>query len=341
MGNTEHWNCSDYYEVWKVMKKLISIFVLACIIGINHAFATAATGGIVTNYTDVGGTNWTAHIFTNTGSSSIVFSQTGMVEYLIIAGGGGGGGGSGTTYGGGGGGAGGYRCSVRGETSGANSTAESRYNVTGTTYTIIVATGGVGGASTKVGGNGGTSAVFGVVSIGGGGGSGSSDGANGGSGGGGGRSIVNGQPGLGTANQGSDGGNGGILDGNAGGGGSARAVGGSGDIGGGGNGASGLTSLITGIGVARAGGGGGGGKAGGGSGRSGGGDGASPGSNAVVNTGSGGGGCNNGTGTGGRGGSGIVVIRYITVETTTTPIEWTLYEPNIILPKNLAIKKPF
>jgi hypothetical protein len=43
------------------------------------------------------------------------------IEYLVVAGGGAGGGGGTNTYGGGGAGAGGYRSSVIGESSGANS----------------------------------------------------------------------------------------------------------------------------------------------------------------------------------------------------------------------------
>jgi hypothetical protein len=55
------------------------------------------------------------------GGTSVVSA----IEYLVIAGGGGGG----TFTGGGGGGAGGYRSSVVGSLSGANSSAEAKLNV--------------------------------------------------------------------------------------------------------------------------------------------------------------------------------------------------------------------
>jgi hypothetical protein len=67
-----------------------------------RAEAVSATGGTVTNYTDAGGTNWTAHIFTNSVNATLTtnFNVTAAgpgdwVEYLIIAGGGGGAAGNG------------------------------------------------------------------------------------------------------------------------------------------------------------------------------------------------------------------------------------------------------
>ncbi|MFZ4397578.1 MAG: sialate O-acetylesterase [Kiritimatiellia bacterium] len=61
-----------------------------------------ATGGTLAYYTE-GGTNWTAHVFTNNGVLAV--KAAGEVEYLLVGGGGGGGG----TYESGGGGAGGVR----------------------------------------------------------------------------------------------------------------------------------------------------------------------------------------------------------------------------------------
>ena len=90
-------------------------------------------------------------------------SQIVNVEYLVVAGGGGGGGNRG-----GGGGAGGYRCSVPGESSGANSSAESLFQATlGTTYTVTVGAGGAGGNT----GNGviGSDSVFSTITSSGGG----------------------------------------------------------------------------------------------------------------------------------------------------------------------------
>ncbi|HPL75457.1 MAG TPA: hypothetical protein PKW18_12940, partial [Candidatus Sumerlaeota bacterium] len=73
-------------------------------------FAGKATGsgGYVTNYT-LNGTNWTAHIFTNVGTTNFIVSGGSLnCEVLVVAGGGGGGGSaSNVEKGGGGGGAGG------------------------------------------------------------------------------------------------------------------------------------------------------------------------------------------------------------------------------------------
>lgn len=103
-------------------------FLTLCCLTVNEALAIAATGGTVTNYTE-GGTNFTAHIFTSTGSTSIVFSDAGSVQYLIVAGGGSGGGCWGfNAYSPGGGGAGGV---LIGST-----------NVIASTYSIYVGAGG-------------------------------------------------------------------------------------------------------------------------------------------------------------------------------------------------------
>lgn len=37
-----------------------------------RAEAVLATGGTVTNYIDAGGTNWTAHVFTNSGTFTVM-----------------------------------------------------------------------------------------------------------------------------------------------------------------------------------------------------------------------------------------------------------------------------
>jgi hypothetical protein len=218
------------------------------------------------------------------------------VEYLVVAGGGGGGNSGGF---GSGGGAGGYRCSVSGESSGANSSAEPALSVnSGTTYTVTV---GSGGAVNTAGNN----SVFGsITSIGGGRGQVLTNvGGSGGSGGGG--SDTGQAGGAGTANQGSAGGAGSPGP-RSGGGGGAGAVGGNAGGGVGGNGGNGLSSSITGSAVTRAGGGGGNGGGGGGLGGSGGGG--SVNNSGTVNTGSGGGGADSGAG--GSGGSGVVIIRY-------------------------------
>ena len=82
-----------------------------------------ATGGTVAYYTE-GGTNWTAHIFTNSGELDV--KAAGEVEYLSVAGGGGGGG----TYDGGGGGAGGF--------------LNGRTTLSKGTHTVVVGSGGTG-----------------------------------------------------------------------------------------------------------------------------------------------------------------------------------------------------
>ncbi len=82
-----------------------------------------ATGGKVAYYTE-GGTNWTAHVFTNNGVFDV--KAAGAVEYLLVGGGGGGGG----TYESGGGGAGGVRTGAMTLPAG--------------TYTITVGNGGNG-----------------------------------------------------------------------------------------------------------------------------------------------------------------------------------------------------
>jgi hypothetical protein len=282
--------------------------------GISKTVSALPSGGSVT-------TSGSYRIHTFTSSSSFTV-PTGLslsdVEYLVIAGGGAGG-----AHHGGGGGAGGYRCSVPGENSGANSSAEARLNLTAGSYTVTV---GGGGSGTTTNGNAtgpaasGSNSVFGsITSIGGGGGGRCCSHYNGVSGGSGGGSwtwsdVASG--GSGTSGQGNSGvGNNGTTD-NGGGAGGAGAAGSS-KFGG-----NGLTSSITGSAVTRAGGGAGGwyisgGYAAGGSGGGGtsaladgshdaGGDATS----GTTNTGSGGGGSGSYSRYPGNGGSGIVIVRY-------------------------------
>jgi hypothetical protein len=282
-----------------------------------------ATGGTIT-YDQSGNV---IHTFTASGTFTPT-SNISNVEYLVIAGGGSGGQNN-SGAGSGGGGAGGYRSSVFGELSGANSFPESTLScASGVGLTVTV---GAGGAALGIGanqnGNNGNNSVFGsITSTGGGGGGGvnsssASVGSAGGSGGGGNPSTVSSTGGAGTANQGFAGGIGGIASGSSyagGGGGGAGAVGAASTSGGaGGAGGNGISSSINGTTTFRAGGGGGstygsvaaaGGTGGGGAGAP------STGSPAGVagtaNTGGGGGGVYGGGNASGAGGSGIVIVRY-------------------------------
>jgi hypothetical protein len=284
----------------------------------------AAQGGVVTTS---GG--YTIHTFNSSGTFT-AFRPL-QCEYLVVAGGGGGG-----TRHGGGGGAGGYRSSVAGELSGENTTAEAVLSASaGSSYPIVVGSGGTGGAIIT-NGNSGSSSSFGLITstAGGGGGAGvnSPNGLSGGSGGGAGGEVTSGIAGTGTTGQGFEGG---LPDAAprlyfAGGGGGAGGAGVAGTSGSNtGYGGSGISSLISGSSVPRAGGGGGGyghddGNAGsGGLGTAGGGNGGgsvnfntstSP-TSGAANTGGGGGGggySGNTQTVGGNGGSGVVIIRYLT-----------------------------
>jgi len=253
------------------------------------------------------GVPYTVHVFTNEqGAGSLNVTQSGEVEYLIVAGGGGGGG-----TGAGGAGAGGF---LTGKTV-----------ISPGTYPISVGAGGSAGRtynnSPQSGSQGGNSSAFGLTAIGGGP---TRGGQNGGSGGGADRS---GSPGQGVAGQGNRGGFAPFANGQA-----TAGGGGAGSVGQdapnanlGGAGGIGRPSAITGETVWYAGGGGGGryggtpgngGKGGGGSGgivTSASGDNGAK--NGFPNTGGGGGGGGyNGAlpsaQGGGNGGSGIVVVRY-------------------------------
>jgi hypothetical protein len=274
--------------------------------------------------------------FSGAGSASP--SAPSSVEYLVIAGGGGGGGGS---FDKGGGGGGGYRCSVSGENSGGDASAESPFSVVaGTSYTVTVGGGGSTGAN-------GSNSVFGSITSTGGGTGGHSTSQNGSAGGSGG-GASNASPGTavggnGTTSQGFKGGNAtgtSGLNGAAGGGGAGGAASNM-TSSNGTNGGNGVSSSITGTSVARGGGGGGGGgSAGGGTtggtGTAGGGNGGyasvSNGTAGTANTGGGGGGAANLASA--AGGSGVVIIRHnrlnATATTTGSPTvstqgEYTLY----------------
>jgi len=270
-----------------------------------------AVGGTVTR---VG--SYEIHTFTNVGTTSIAFTGSGTVNYLVV--GGGGGGGSETATGssstGGGGGAGGMLAGTLSVTAGSKS--------------ITIGNGGTGGVQrSSAPTNGGNSSIgTDVIALGGGrAGNDLVQAASGGSGGG---SRASGSIGSGTVGpprQGYDGGSGYNNYPNAasgGGGGGASAVGTNGSSSAGGSGGAGATSSISGASVTYAGGGGGGGNSsvgsssGGAGGAGGGGAGCVTGTctAGTANTGGGGGGGGSSSGagsTGGSGGSGIVIISFI------------------------------
>ena len=252
-----------------------------------------------------------------------------QVEVLVVGGGGGGG-----YNGGGGGGAGGLLYSAA-------------YTVVpGTSYTVTVGTGGVGGSGSTVLGSVGTNSVFDALTASGGGGGNSrstTSGTTAGGSGGGGASASNGfssSAGTGVAGQGTAGGVGTASDlgANAAGGGGGGA-GNSGQVGSyvlAGGGGNGLNFSITGTPTWYAGGGGGGtcvnglNPAQGGLGGGGGGGIATSqaGVTGTAGTGGGGGG-GNGSGTPGTGGSGVVIIRYAVTSTDTTPLGIMQYNSDL------------
>jgi hypothetical protein len=248
----------------------------------------------------------------------------GNMSFLTIAGGGGGG-----NRHGGGGGAGGLRTSYGGS-SGGGSSSESDITLAAGTYTITVGGGGAGVAYNTTAGVNGTNSVLSgtgmttITSDGGGGGGISINpniaGSAGGSGGGGGSTSTGGSA---TANQGKDGGQGTgqtAPDYGGGGGGGATLIGNNGAGTGGGNGGNGLAVSITGSSVSYAGGGGGSSFAtavGGIGGDGGGGNGAGTpltGQSGTANLGGGGGGTTYDGGFSGAGGSGVVILRLLTSE---------------------------
>jgi hypothetical protein len=256
-----------------------------------------ATGGSVSN-TTVGTTPFRVHTFTSPNITTTLnttfqvvdmgnISESTFAEYLVIAGGGG-------SSNRGGAGAGGYRCSVVGEISGRNTSAEPRIELAIQSYNVTV---GRGGAASSNGAN----SVFGnIVSTGGGRGA---SGAGGSGGGADGRSRGGGAGAAGQGFEGGSTGGGSQFRDPGGGGGGASGAGGGASQSGGGNGGGGRASSITGSSVARAGGGAGFGTGSGatlGSASAGGGRD----SNGAANTGGGGGARNR------NGGSGLVVVRY-------------------------------
>jgi len=253
---------------------------------------------------------------------------TGNMSFLVIAGGG-----SGGRTNAGGAGAGGLRTSY-GSTSGGGASAESDITLAAGTYTITIGAGGAALTSNGVGNNGVDSSIAAsglttITSVGGGGGFGSGSGASsagsGGSGGGAGTNQSNAASGFGsgTANQGFDGGaRFATVNTYAGGGGGGASQAGQASTGleTGGAGGAGLAVEITGSSVTYAGGGGGGGGYNGGAaGAAGAGGGTAGGyindavSNATANTGGGSGGTRNAV-TAGSGGSGVVILRLLTSE---------------------------
>ena len=271
-----------------------------------------ATGGTINSPVNVGGTNYTIHRFTTSGTFTPPKDMS--VEYLIVGGGGGGGTTTANNRGGGGGGAGGVRQNIG-----------SPIAVTGNTgYSVMVGAAGSGAAaaSTAAGSKGTDSSVNftgNPTGSGGGGGAGTTAASPGGSGGGGSGQTTGGAAGDGIP-EGRNGGNGRSNPTRGGGGGGGQsAVGANATNGAAGAGGAGFTSTAFGsvLTTSVAGGGGGArgaaiGAAAGGS--SVGGTGANSttdnGGDAVALTGSGGGG-GVGGGRGGHGSAGIVLIRYV------------------------------
>ena len=291
-----------------------------------------ASGGIINDYESAGVT-YRSHTFTGSGTFQITKENLGLpaqIDYLVVAGGGGG-----ST---GGGGAGGMR------------TGNIQGGVVGTTYPVVVGSGGnrlysntlpevpEAHSSRDNAGNDGNDSTFSNITSTGGGGGGAygdggvavRDGRPGGSGGGGGGLYTNqtGTPGgTGTVGQGNDGGasNPAVNAGAGGGGGSGGAGGDGGPTSGaGGAGGVGTLSAISGISTHYAGGGGGGGtfiaQGGGIGGLGGGGNGSyydlnasspfTPGGNATDGQRLTGGGGGGHGDMTGVGGSGVVIVRY-------------------------------
>ncbi|NTW31030.1 MAG: LamG domain-containing protein [Bacteroidetes bacterium] len=278
-------------------------------------FSNACTGGSITH---IGGN--TIHTFTSNGT--LVCTETGTVNVLIVGGGGAGGGNTGA-----GGGAGGF--------------ISTSTSVSGN-ITVTVGNGGTGVINTisdgTPGGNGGNS-VFGTITAFGGGGGGSysgsttnGEGQNGGAGGGGGTAESTFTNAGGIGSQGYNGGTGFANTSNnyaSGGGGGAGSAGTNASPGTGGNGGVGRTSSISGSSVTYAGGGGGsayttfgtGGTGGGGNGTHA--PNVSAGSAGTANTGGGGGGGKGSTSDNSySGGSGIVIVSYLFPVPTPATVNW-------------------
>lgn len=266
--------------------------------GLPKASVSGTTGSPTTGSFSLGGVTYNFWKFT--GSGSITFATSGMVEALVVAGGG-----SGGSRIGGGGGAGGLQFAIL-------------EVAAGSTYSVTVGAGGAAVSGLSVGNNGNNSVFSTLTAIGGGRGGAYGVGAAGSGGsGGGGAGINNTSGGAGTSLQGWQGGNGSGSTA-AGGGGGRLGVGASASGSVAGGGAAGLVLPFDGTDVYYAGGGGGGGDTFGFGGPGGGGNGSSGGSSASpggANTGGGGGGARNSADSGsvssGAGGSGIVIIRLV------------------------------
>ena len=260
-------------------------------------------------------------------SNSVTAPNFVLTEYLVVAGGGAGGGSSPSNVVCGGGGAGGFRTGTAVLTKSTN-------------YTVTIGAGGAGVYIAR--GSSGVDSVFSTITSAGGGGGGGTANYNGGAGGSGGGSAgwSSGTIAGGTGNtpstspsQGNNGGTGGGTYNNAAGGGGASAAGEDYKDASGAAGGNGSSSSITGTSVTFAGGGGGGGgivsgKVGGAGGSGGGGAGGdavnpSTGTAGTANRGGGGG----GTGmlyppgantTGANGGSGVVILRWLTANSSIT-----------------------
>jgi len=305
--------------IWNSKREAIEVSAdTSCVSGGGLTCTQTTYGSYTINkYTGSGTYSWTAP----TGVNS--------VQYLVV----GGGGGAAT----GGGGAGGFN--------------EGTLSVTpGNPYTVTIGVGGTGSSGGAPGGNGGNSVFASITGVGGGGGgmTNNSSASNGGCGGGGG-GVLPGSPGSnpgGLSTQSSYGGYG-YAGGAAGtygtgyvisgGGGGAGAIGGSPTMGGSSAtnycaaGGAGRASSITGTSTYYAGGGGSGSNwgqvdtshGGGAGGIGGGGTGVISGTGGAgtTNTGGGAGGGPAGSGgAGGAGGSGVVIIRYLTPDTTAPTI---------------------
>ena len=252
----------------------------------GSGLALTNSGGTVTDYT-LNGTNFTAHIFTSSGTFTV--GASGKVEVLVVAGGGGGGGAYGP-YGSGGGGGGLIYSNAYPVVAGSN-------------YTITVGSGGAGNNS-GAGANGANSVFGSLTALGGGGGSGQSgsqNGNNGGSGGGGYNGGIAGtglQPGSTSGGYGHNGSVGNASQGGGGGGAGTNLPTGAG------GGGYGLAFSLSGASVYYAGGGNGNWSTT-----------VVPGGGGIINaagaanTGGGGGGASGGNP--GSGGSGIVIVRYV------------------------------
>jgi hypothetical protein len=275
---------------------------------LKNSDVLSTTGSPTINNYSSNGINYRSYSFT--GSGTITFTKSGLVDVLCIAGGGGGGSdASGANERQGGGGAGGYLNTVAGESSGGLTSIPSFYVSSGV-QTVVIGAGGTGANAANFSGN--SSFISSFTAVGGGRGASVPPGRRlpsfiGGSGGGGSQDPAHQIGAAGLTFQGFSGGSGGTTRGGGGGGAGQVGSGGSGTTGG--NGGAGLSSSINGTSTSRGGGGGGSGAVPG-TATSGGGNAVASGtgSNGAGNTGGGGGA---GIAAGGNGGSGIVIIRVL------------------------------